>query len=191
MKKIFISAGIVIAVVVVAGIGSIIALHNRQGMDIRLTSQLVNQTVPEMANNAAGIIDATVKDVLPSQLTKTDSGSPMVYTDYVIGINKTLKGSFPAEITLRLPGGSVGQDKDKVTVIAEDTPVLNAGQHIVLFLADSKTNLFDLPANHYTVYAGFTGAYEIANDQASNEKEVLPYDILMSEIQSGLSTKTN
>ncbi len=57
----------------------------------------------------------------------------LINTDVILLVDEYLKGNGPKEITIKIPGGTVG---DKTQWVS-DTPHFNTGDHMVIFLETS------------------------------------------------------
>lgn len=182
MKKSIVYIIIVMAVLLAAG-GGLYTVASR-GKTVRVHLLVAESSVPELVQDAEAVVLGQVETALPSQQTvNTHTGDPSLYTDVMISVERVLKGHVDQRIVIRLPGGSVGTGKKRITMIVEDVPEFRSGERVLLFLGKGTDGLFELPEEHYTVYGWFQGKYRVANERAINPKGSVPLSELLSEIE--------
>jgi hypothetical protein len=99
-------------------------------------------------------------------------------------VDDTLKGDHTNTLTVRLPGGTIGEGREKRSILVEDIPELEADSKVMLFLGKGTDGLFQLPENCYSIYGGFQGVYKIKDDQAINPRGSLPIEQLLNEVRA-------
>ncbi len=151
---------------------------------------VAEEDIPTLARNSNGIVMGKVKNILLSNKSiNKNTGDTVVFTDFVVSVDKSLKGNLKDEVVIRLPGGTVGDEKNKLTVIAEDSPDFKMGEKVLVFLSKGTDGFFDLPEGHYTVEGWFQGKYEIVDKNAKNVKKTIPLDQLENEINLALQAR--
>lgn len=98
----------------------------------------------ERFERAVGIVEARITDVMPSRWDTADGRRPddvqghVIYTDVHATVLRAWKGpaAVGTGITIRLMGGTVGQD----SMAAEDEVSLEAGEHAYLLLSPDPTD---------------------------------------------------
>ncbi len=183
MKKIIISATILIFAS--AAVFGIIYNKNMQNGKVSKLSFLVaEKNINDLSKEAKKIVIANVDKILPSQLAPNKvNDSDMIYTDVILSIDNTIKGDHTDILTVRLPGGTVGEGKEKRSILVEDIPEFETGSKVMLFLGKGTDGLFQLPENYYSIYGGFQGVYKIKDDQAINPRESLSIEQLLNEVR--------
>lgn len=184
MKKIILSISlVVILTVAVSGIIYFIPKERLVNLDLLV----VDKDIADLANDSAVIAVGEVKDILPSKKTINKyTGDTILFTDIVLSVTETMKGNKSNEIVVRLPGGTFGEGKEKLTVITSDVPEFIAGEKVLVFLSKSSDGFFDLPEGYYTVDGWFQGKYQIVNGEARNPKGTYMIDELKNKIHSTL-----
>ena len=76
----------------------------------------------------AAAADATARVRCSSAQSRWENGQIWTFTSF--DVLETIKGTLPARITVRLPGGRVGH----FTAIVDGTPKFNAAEEVVVFL---------------------------------------------------------
>lgn len=84
-----------------------------------------------------------------------------IWTLTTLHVMETIKGSLPAEISVRLPGGRVGQ----FTSTVEGTPRFHPGDDAVVFLKNSTDGGF-------TVAGWVQGTFRISRDPRTGDQTV-------------------
>jgi len=180
-KKTIISLVILVVVVGIAAATYFYFYSKDQcGNNSSLSAILIKKTVPELAQESDAVVIGTIQEVLPSQCKRNKSGDKMVYTDYKLKVEQSIKGNVNGQITIRLPGGTIGSGANQITVSVEDNPELAKGEKVLVFL--DKNGFFALPKNYYSIHGAMMGKYQITDSQAINLVETLPIGVLMNEI---------
>ena len=182
MKKLTLSLGLfAILSVVVTGVIFLIPKERKIDLDLLVA----DKDIDTLAKDSAAIIVGQVENILSSKETiNRHTGDTIVFTDYVLLVSETLKGDNNGRVILRLPGGTVKDGKEKLTVIASDAPGFVIGEKVLVFLSKSTDGFFDLPDEHYTIDGWFQGKYQIINSEAKNPKGSLAITDLKSKIKS-------
>jgi hypothetical protein len=84
-----------------------------------------------------------------------------IWTVTTFDVIETLKGSFPAQIAVRLPGGKVGH----LTAAVDGTPKFSPGEQAVVFLERARTG-------GYSVAGWMEGTFRIALDAVGGRELV-------------------
>ncbi len=92
---------------------------------------MTKATVPELTQGATGIIRGHVVQMV----SQWDDQGKTIFTYTTILVDTWLKGSGPKTITIRTPGGEVGD----IGLWVEDMPVFAEGQEVITFLVSSET----------------------------------------------------
>lgn len=184
MKKIILPVA-ALAFVAVVAVGAVQYQKAKKDHSSTLQFLVEEKSVGQLSKEANKVVIAIVDNVMPSHLTSEKvNGSNMIYTDVVLSVQETIKGSNTSKVTIRLPGGTVGEGKQKRSILAEDIPVFIVGEQVIVFLGKGTDGLFPLPdGEYYSVYGGFQGAYSIQNDKAVNPKATIEVDQLIGEIK--------
>ncbi len=114
-------------------------------------------TFDELVNNADYIVHARTKSVTA---TKATSGhGPKIYTQVELEIVDVVAGTPPAQVTLRLLGGQVGDER----MIVEGMPRFRVGDEDVLFVSGNGHAVCPL-------YGMMHGRFPVRTDPASGRK---------------------
>ncbi len=185
-KTILLATAFTLLLVVIAG-ATYFAPKEKKSI---LSLLVAEEDVSALTKNSKGIIIGKVKNILPSQKSvNKQTGDSVIFTDYSISVEKSLKDTLGNEVIIRLPGGTIGEGKNKVTTIAEDMPEFKVGEKVLVFLSKGTDGFFDLPDGYYTAEGWFQGKYEITDSNAGNARRTLPLDQLENEINSALQAK--
>ncbi|MBZ5662227.1 MAG: hypothetical protein LAO08_17645 [Acidobacteriia bacterium] len=84
-----------------------------------------------------------------------------IWTVTMFDVIETLKGSLPAQVAVRLPGGKVGH----LTAAVDGTPKFSPGEQAVVFLERARTG-------GYSVAGWVEGTFRIAEDPVSRSEIV-------------------
>jgi len=142
-------------------------------LSVSLVTETAFALVEELSVN-----DLTMQSdtIVVGTVSKVDSFwlDQRIYTDVSISVDQIVKGDpLPAEITVRQPGGRVGDIWEWV----EDTPGFAPGERTVLFLTSKGGTRFD------TVGA-FQGKVPVENDQAFIEGRYVPLSSLLGRVSA-------
>ncbi len=91
--------------------------------------------------------------------TRWDAGEIWTFTTF--DVQETWKGSAPAQITVRLLGGSAG----KLTSTVSGVPRFSPGEELILFLERT-------PARDFSIVSWMQGTFRIAHDRTTGEEFV-------------------
>jgi len=108
----------------------------------------------------AAAADATARVRCSSAQSRWENGQIWTVTSF--DVLETMKGTLPARITVRLPGGRVGH----FTAIVDGTPKFNAAEEVVVFLERVPGGLTVEPApgGGFSVAAWVEGTFRIRRD---------------------------
>jgi len=108
----------------------------------------------------AAAADATARVRCSSAQSRWENGQIWTVTSF--DVLETMKGTLPARITVRLPGGRVGH----FTAIVDGTPKFNAAEEVVVFLERIPGGLKVEPApgGGFSVAAWVEGTFRIRHD---------------------------
>ncbi|HLQ76141.1 MAG TPA: hypothetical protein VK210_02240 [Terriglobia bacterium] len=108
----------------------------------------------------AAAADATARVRCSSAQSRWENGQIWTVTSF--DVLETMKGTLPARITVRLPGGRVGH----FTAIVDGTPKFNAAEEVVVFLERIPGGLKVEPApgGGFSVAAWVEGTFRIRRD---------------------------
>jgi len=97
-------------------------------------------------------------DIIVGRVTSSQSDweGDLIYTYYSIKVNEKVKGTPPEFITVRVPGGEVGD----VMLFVYDAANFDMGEDVFLFL--NKAN------SHYEVTGWFQGKYSVKNGKVED-----------------------
>lgn len=101
-----------------------------QAQTIIHSGTMVEIGVPELTLRAKSVVVGTVADKLPSRKSVDRQGDPIIYTDWVVEVQRMVKGEAAERITVRTLGGRVGLTE----MVAEDQPTFQVGERVLLFL---------------------------------------------------------
>ena len=138
------------------------------------TSNLVEQLDDtELGERADITLIGSVKEILPSKWNTVDGRKPkkavsefepgdVIYTDVVISVDRYVKNPLPTkEVTVRVLGGTVGEDSMK----AEDEPSFTPGEKVMLFLGkDDAPATKNIGMEHLVVTGLFQGKFTLTDD---------------------------
>ncbi len=126
-----------------------------------------------LANKSDVIVIGEVKEILPGKWTTANGKKPAIvdderiYTDVIIGVEEYLKNPQPSEeITVRVMGGKVGEDRVLVTDEAE----FELGEKVLLFLTTEDPFTKNLGGEHFRVTSWAHGKFKIVDDRAIRPK---------------------
>ena len=134
---------------------------------------LVRMSLDQMGQAA----DTIVRGRCISASSRWEAGA--IWTFAEVDVVEALKGSPPARIQVRLPGGRVGHLATKV----EDAPRLQPGEEKILFLERTR-------AGDYSVTAWVEGAFRIRKNSSGEEtvtqdsSEVMVFDASTRQFQA-------
>ncbi|HOX26883.1 MAG TPA: hypothetical protein PLL30_14390 [Candidatus Krumholzibacteria bacterium] len=115
---------------------------------------VIEKDVTQLSNEADRIVVAAVADLesawAPDGLT--------IYTDVTLQVEQDLKNSGASTITVRIPGGTVGD----LSMVESDTPTFELGERVVAFLkTDDQKELM--------IWGWYQGKYSVIGDRAEND----------------------
>jgi hypothetical protein len=116
----------------------------------------------------AAAADATARVRCSSAQSRWENGQIWTVTSF--DVLETMKGTLPARITVRLPGGRVGH----FTAIVDGTPKFNAAEEVVVFLERIPGGLKVEPApgGGFSVAAWVEGTFRIRHDPRTGVETV-------------------
>ena len=101
--------------------------------DVASATSIVARTVPELTELSSFVVEATVG----RQAAWMDASGP-IYTETSLTVQRYLKGSGPAQLSVTQRGGVVGEFRD---VIPGDM-ALRPGDRVVIFLQEKEGRLW-------------------------------------------------
>lgn len=116
---------------------------------------LARLSLDQLARHA----DAVARVRCTGSESRWDNGT--IWTVTTVRIVETLKGSPPAQIAIRLPGGQVGGIRSAV----DGTPKFRPGEEAFLFLERS-------PAGGFTVAGWVQGTFRVSRDRVTGAETV-------------------
>ncbi len=116
----------------------------------------------------AAAADATARVRCSSAQSRWENGQIWTVTSF--DVLETMKGTLPARITVRLPGGRVGH----FTAIVDGTPKFNAAEEVVVFLERIPGGLKveSAPGGGFSVAAWVEGTFRIRHDPRTGVETV-------------------
>ena len=91
---------------------------------------MTQATMADLTAGATGIVQGKVLSVI----SEWDPEGKTIFTYVTVDVSQWIKGSGPKTVTVRVPGGEVGD----VGLWVEDTPVFFQGQEVIAFLEPSN-----------------------------------------------------
>jgi hypothetical protein len=110
---------------------------------------MTKATMADLAAGSAGIVQGKVTGVT----SQWDTEGKTIFTYVTVAVNLWLKGSGAKAVTIRIPGGEVGD----VGLWVEDTPMFREGQDVITFLEPSSEE------SAMKVKAMFQGKFTVEN----------------------------
>jgi len=107
----------------------------------------------------AAVADATARVRCTSAQSRWENGQIWTVTSF--DVLETMKGTLPAQITVRLPGGRVGH----LTAIVDGTPKFTVADEVVVFLERSR-------GGGFSVAAWVEGTFRIRRDPPTGVETV-------------------
>lgn len=153
--------GVLMVVILGVGVASFMAfsVKSSPGKEIVVSALFPEMTLEELTDDAENIVIAKVKEIKESKLKKDKEGNPLVYTDYVLKIEKDIKR--PEDTNDTLVVRQLGGSAEGYTMVAEDSVELKKGERILLFVHqgwDAKT-----------IVAGNQSKYTLVDGKAINK----------------------
>ena len=90
---------------------------------------MTKASIPQLTAGATGIVQGRVLSVT----SEWGCDGTTIFTYVKVAVNQWLKGTGPKAVTIRIPGGEVGD----VGLWVEDTPAFSEGQDVIAFLKPS------------------------------------------------------
>jgi hypothetical protein len=125
------------------------------GLPEARATTLVRLSLDQLAAGA----DAVARVRCTSAESRWENGS--IWTVTTAEVVESMKGSLPAAISIRLPGGRNGH----FTATVDGTPKFRAGDEAILFLSESR-------AGGYTVAGWVEGTFRISRDTRAGVETV-------------------
>jgi len=146
----------------------------------------------ELSNYSDTIVIGTVKEINPSKWNSINGKRPdgidsfslenLIYTDITISVEKYLKNPSSAkEITVRLDGGTVGND----TLETDYEPTFKSGEKVLLFLTKDVTiGTSNIEPKHLRVTGCMQGKFTLTDDgKAVRPDKTVSQDELLNTIE--------
>lgn len=151
-----------------------------QARTVTRSGALPDWGVSELALRAKAVVVGTVVDKLPSQKFVDSHGDPIIYIEWVVEVQRRVKGEVADQVTVRTLGGRIGRTE----MVAEDEPALQVGERVLLFLRQDQYGAI-------RVLGGPLGKYRVepegGKDMAWQEfrQTVEPLDDLIRRVEQG------
>lgn len=163
---------IISVIALVIGISGVIGFNYRSSnkpRTIYLSNALIELTPEQIVKQSQGVVVGSVENIeVIKAASKVRSGEEDILTKATVKVEKFLKtpenfSNSTSIIEIEVIGGTIGNE----TMVTEDSPALEKGERIVVFLGPEDTN-----TNAFTVYGGAQGKFTIqADGKIGNEKE--------------------
>ncbi|MFH1224755.1 MAG: hypothetical protein V1676_03035 [Candidatus Diapherotrites archaeon] len=127
--------------------------------------------------HSESVVIGRVTEILPSKWDTPDGGRPadvasdaQIYTDAIIQVDSTAKGSVPSRLVVRTLGGKIGDHSMDV----EDAAKFEVGEKVLLFLTtnDPSDKTSTNGGAHYSVVGWKHGKFTITSDNQAVRLEV-------------------
>lgn len=139
----------------------LLALLLALGPALRATS-VIPPSFPELVAEAETIVRGRVTSINARRVARPDGQGSVIRTYVTLSVERVLKGSAPAEVTLDLLGGSLGQERLAVTGM----PAFNLGTRELVFIQRNGVQFCPLVAMGH-------GRYRIQRDPGSARDVIL------------------
>ena len=157
--------------------------------------ELEEMTIDEKIRRAPYIVIGEVKTRLPSKWRLQDEKDAQdatpeeisdvgLFTDYIISIDKTLKGSFD-EPTIRVR--SFSGETEQVRWVSSTSPFYTEGHIYLLFLEGEWGRTTDIDPGFFMSLNSGTTVYEIVDGKATALGDEWNYEELVAYIEKALS----
>jgi small nuclear ribonucleoprotein (snRNP)-like protein len=100
-----------------------------------------------------------------------DGRHVMIYTDYTIQVEESIKGKIPSKIVLSFAGGTIGEK----TIIVTDTPELKIGERYLLF--SYENNKYSVP-----IVGHEQGVFRLVYDKIKKKEYIVDYNWYQLEL---------
>ena len=122
---------------------------------------LVRMEMPELARQAQQVVVGTVVHAQG----EWDDDHRFIHTDVTLSVDRYVKGSGPQELTLRTPGGRVGDQGQ----VAHGAPTFEVGERVLVFLTqweDGTLKVLGYDQGKSTVFADAKGQPRLRGGRA-------------------------
>lgn len=142
----------------------------------------------KMAREVDKIVIGKVTKILPGKISKNSEGFSTIYTDVVIAVSSTLKGTPEKTTTVRTMGGTVFLWDVNFAMSASNEAHFEVDEEVLVFLSTTDDySFFEVPQGYYIVPYGEQGKYEISDGKAKLRGEkVISVDELLQQIKNSL-----
>lgn len=128
---------------------------------LRATS-VIPPSFPELVAEAESIVRGRVTAVTARRVARSDAPGSVIRTYVTLAVERVLKGSAPAEITLELLGGSLGPDR----LVVAGMPSFSLGARELVFIQRNGVQFCPLVGMGH-------GRYRVQRDDAGARDIVL------------------
>ena len=125
-------------------------------------------SLEELVVEARSVCQGVVTDVNP----QWNNDHTMIYTDVTVSVDECLKGREGPEITLKIPGGTVGE----ITLWVSDTPTFEKDEEVILFLQEE----------YFQIVGWYQGKYTIEDDIVL--EKAIPVNQFIGQIRAAMET---
>lgn len=131
MKKKIGFSILALALLCVAGFGLWNWAQSSNQRIVRISTSYPHFELDELVLESDLVVKGTViEKTEPFKIKPANGGDISIFTDYVIQVEKTLRGKEAKTLNLRMQGGEIGD----LTVISEDEGLVDVGESYILFL---------------------------------------------------------
>jgi hypothetical protein len=128
---------------------------------LRATS-VIPPSFPELVAEAETIVRGRVTAVTARRVARTDAPGSVIRTYVTLAVERVLKGTAPAEVTLELLGGSLGPDR----LVVAGMPSFSLGARELVFIQRNGVQFCPLVGMGH-------GRYRVQRDDAAARDVVL------------------
>lgn len=120
---------------------------------------------PQLVSSSDYIVRAVVKSVTSVKKSRAPGRSAKIFTEVQLQVTEVIAGTAPADLTLEMLGGRVGEQE----LTVEGAPQFKVGDEDILFVSGNGKNLSPLRGMMY-------GRYPILKDAATGRAYVARAD---------------
>lgn len=199
MKKRIFTAFLVITVLTIVLYGCSVRQNRGEPVTFTTSSSVRELTIDDKIREAQIIVIGEVKTRLPSKWELQDqkdvkNATPQeisdvgLFTDFLISIDQTLKGSFDEPI-IRVRAFS--GETEQVRWINSSQPSYTKGHVFLLFLSEGRGPTAHVDPGHYRSVNSSTAVYEIVDGKAISSDDEWVLDELIAYIRNSLAAETS
>lgn len=142
-------------------INPVLKFNEKSPINITSSGLFPEMSLETLTNEANYVVVGKIEKQLTSKLAKAKNGTPYVYTNYEVKVEKELKNPLikPGQtIILSKLGGSA----EGYNMTATDTAQIDIGERLLLFVHQDENGL-------NWIIGGSQGKYNLNNGKANNE----------------------